>query len=285
MWYNGDMRSRRHGFTLVEVALFLAITGLLFIGIVAGVQNSMFQQRYNDSVQSFAEFLRRVYSQTTNVHSVGNGRSDIAIYGKLVVFGQAGVSDTIYVYDVVGNASGSSAGGTKEAMKGANANVVVATKDGVALAGEVEEYKPRWGAAIQTNTNTAQLFKGALLILRHPRSGTVNTYIYNGDNGTFNVNSSVNNLNNSSTIRGFVNDSNLSDAMKISRIQNALNSNRVLSDAWLDKFEIKQVDFCVNPNGNQGGVRRDVRVVENARNASGVEVISADDPNRECKEI
>ena len=62
-------RRVRRGFTLVEVSLFLAVTGLLFIGIVAGVQGSMSQQRYNDSVQSFAEFLRSAYSQVMNVEN------------------------------------------------------------------------------------------------------------------------------------------------------------------------------------------------------------------------
>ena len=52
---------KKKGFTLIEVALFLAITGMLFIGIAAGVQNSIYQQKINDSVQGFAEFLRSVY--------------------------------------------------------------------------------------------------------------------------------------------------------------------------------------------------------------------------------
>ena len=80
------MKTTRSGFTLVEVALFLAITGLVFAGIVVGTQNSIFQQRYNDAVQNFAEFLRSMYSQVTNVQSEGHGRSEYAIYGKLVNF-------------------------------------------------------------------------------------------------------------------------------------------------------------------------------------------------------
>ena len=52
----------KQGFTLVEISLFLAITGFIFIGIVLGIQNSLFQQKYNDSTQGFAEFLRTVYS-------------------------------------------------------------------------------------------------------------------------------------------------------------------------------------------------------------------------------
>ncbi|MBQ1373667.1 prepilin-type N-terminal cleavage/methylation domain-containing protein [Candidatus Saccharibacteria bacterium] len=50
------MIRRRRGFTLVEVSLFLAITAASFVGIVAGTQSSIFQQRYNDAVQSFVDF-------------------------------------------------------------------------------------------------------------------------------------------------------------------------------------------------------------------------------------
>lgn len=76
------MKHKRNGFTLVEIVLFLAITSLLFVGIIAGTNNSIFQQRYNDSVQNFAEFLRRIYSEVANPQSVGDGRSDSAIYGN-----------------------------------------------------------------------------------------------------------------------------------------------------------------------------------------------------------
>ena len=40
------MLGKKRGFTMIEVALFLAITGALFAGVTVGVQNSIFQQRY-----------------------------------------------------------------------------------------------------------------------------------------------------------------------------------------------------------------------------------------------
>ena len=78
----------RKGFTLIEISIFLAVTGLLFAMVTIGVQNSIYQQRYNDTVQSFADFLRNIYSGVENVQSLGDGRHDVAIYGKMVSFGQ-----------------------------------------------------------------------------------------------------------------------------------------------------------------------------------------------------
>ena len=60
------MRKNKLGFTLIEVSLFLAITGLLFLGVTLGVQNSIYQQRYNDAVQSFANFLGNIYDEVLN---------------------------------------------------------------------------------------------------------------------------------------------------------------------------------------------------------------------------
>ena len=42
---------KKLGFTIIEVALFLALTGFLFVAIAVGVQNSIHQQRQNDAVQ------------------------------------------------------------------------------------------------------------------------------------------------------------------------------------------------------------------------------------------
>ena len=45
-----SMIKSKRGFTLIEVAIFLAITGALFVSVAVGVQNSVYQQRISDSV-------------------------------------------------------------------------------------------------------------------------------------------------------------------------------------------------------------------------------------------
>ena len=75
----------KKGFTLIEVSLFIAITGLLFVTIIVGTQNSIWQQKYNDSTQNFANFLKNIYAEVSNTQGVHGGMSDKAIYGKLIV--------------------------------------------------------------------------------------------------------------------------------------------------------------------------------------------------------
>ena len=134
----------KRGFTIIEVTLVLAITGMLFVGIIAGSGLNITRQRYNDAVQNFAEFLRTVYSEVSYVQnpregamsssspeyycSVGDkiissaahqqnttnktshpGRTECAIYGKLVVFGKqmegnkgGYQGNVVHVFDIVG---------------------------------------------------------------------------------------------------------------------------------------------------------------------------------------
>ncbi len=262
------MKHKRFGFTLIEVSLFLAITGLLFVGIAVGTQNSIFQQRFQDSVQNFAEFMRSIYAEVSNPQSAGDGRSDMAIYGKLITFGERvgldgkdipATEQKFFAYDVVARADMTGTGSVLEMLgqvqnpKTENANVVRFIEENgtkkVVAAGIVESYVPRWSAAIEkVGSNTA--FTGSVLIVRHPRSGTVNTFV---SEDVIQVNETIKNG-------------------SIATLQNLLVSQ-------LGKFKSKEVDFCINPYGlnSKNDNRRDVRLVYNARNSSGVEIIDADD--------
>ena len=276
---------KHKGFTLIEIVLFLAITGVLFMGIIAGTGNSLYEQRFNDSVQSFAELLRSVYSQVSNPQSVGDGRSDTAIYGKLISFGQKvglmgedldSSEQVIFIYDVVGEVNTAGEGGTgsvTDALKQLNANVAVVKErsNGVITkmepAGEVESYMPRWGAAIEkTEIITSEpdrqmdLFTGSILVVRHPRSGTIHT-LYS--ERVINVNENL-----------------------ATGLQDNYKKARDMLISVLDTFEAQELDFCVDPNGTEvvsNNNRRDIRLVNNARNASGVEIIDLDSNENKCR--
>ena len=247
------MKKGKRGFTLVEVAIFLAITGVLFIGITVGVQNSVYQQRRNDSVQSFIEFLRNVYSEVENVqNSVPEGRSEKAIYGKLVTFGESmdlarqnigEQEQKIFTYTVLGDVgmpSGEVLTVLGHGEGGLNADVVYEGK----LVGYPETFIPKWGSTINPSCPTGSgcdysPLKASLLVVRHPSSGVVYTYYKSG----------------------------------------AIEVNKSLRDGVspvldLSGFVLQQVDFCVNPEGRAGvDDRVDVRIVNRAHNASAIEQV------------
>ena len=243
------MIKMKGGFTLIEVSLFLAITGLLFLGVTIGVQNSVFQQRYNDSVQNFVEFLRSAYAKTENVQNYAEGgNTDKAIYGKLITFGEKcnlsssngncapNTDGEIFMYSVIGNAScGSGFNGTLEALGACEVSVLDENGEPYLA----ESYKPKWSAAIQSIEGG--LFNGAVLITRHPQSGTIFTFVKNG-------------------------------AVEVNE------GKGLIKDGKIEGFDARKVDFCVNPNGdtNDGGARADVRIKDGARNTSGIEVMPDD---------
>lgn len=72
---------KRLGFTIIEVSLFLAISALLFVGIAAGTGVNVARQRYNNAVQDYAEFLRRLYSQTEDTQNNLGGNPGARISG------------------------------------------------------------------------------------------------------------------------------------------------------------------------------------------------------------
>ena len=133
-----DATKSMRGFTLIEVVLFLAISGAIFAMVMTGVSTSTARRRYNDSVNDLVEQIRNAYASTINVENVRTGtedssffcsissaytstgrlnpsskygvgtvndnypgRSRCAIYGQVITFGEQ-EKTRIYRYDVIG---------------------------------------------------------------------------------------------------------------------------------------------------------------------------------------
>lgn len=155
------MRKTRGGFTIIEVVLFVAISGFLIVGLMVGTSATIARQRYNDSVQDLAEYFRREYSAVINpengrtgaiddnqtclgpdeaspvggtnadVEGANRGRSACLLYGRLITIGEVDDDEgrRIYSYDVIGKELSQenidSAGSLKDALVQANIKVLV----------------------------------------------------------------------------------------------------------------------------------------------------------------
>ncbi len=57
----------QHGFTIIEISLFLGVSTLLMVGLLSGITIAVNRQRFTDSVQSTQAFLQKQFSETINV--------------------------------------------------------------------------------------------------------------------------------------------------------------------------------------------------------------------------
>ena len=120
------MTRRTSGFTIIEVTLFLAITGALTAGLLGAVSVSVQRQQYKDAVQSFAGYMRDEYARVVSVENdrdngaecpvpgsgggiTARGQSNCVIVGRYIVAQNKGVSYSSYpVYASPVATSGSS---------------------------------------------------------------------------------------------------------------------------------------------------------------------------------
>lgn len=61
------------GFTVIELMLFLGITGVLFAALMIGVNTNITQERYREGVQAYSALIQDQYSEVTNTR---NDRND-----------------------------------------------------------------------------------------------------------------------------------------------------------------------------------------------------------------
>ena len=261
-----NMNKFRRGFTLIEITLFLAVTGLLFLSVTIGVQNSIYQQRYSDAVQSFADFLGDIYSQVLNVQHEGNGRTEQAVYGKMLTFGEKVGDDSsseqiVHVYDILGLAvsyeSISNGGATMDLLRKVKADVVERGSDGAyRTVGVSQAFTPKWGSRIQ-KVNGFGDYEGTIMVVRNPSSGTIQTFVKD-------------------------------DVINVEALITGASGDgfQILDDAAVSNFQLKEVDFCVNPDGNnEVNNRTDVRLMKNASNSSGVVIMPRDDESNKCNVV
>jgi type II secretory pathway pseudopilin PulG len=338
-------KGTQKGFTLIEVLLFLAVSTLIVVALMAGVSQSVTRQRYQDSVQSLNEFLRLQYNEviTTDnsrdpsdltcskyyharsallankstifpdglsvnpppitppsdtgdpddvVDGWGRGRSQCAIYGKLIIFGQGnkttplvpGDPNVVKVFDVIGTdltyliEENDYGHGDYDITSQIYNDIdsylltVPVLLDGSCGMGTYitqSEYRLEWNARVERPADHMPL-QAAMFIVRSPLSGTVHTMIAMEDGDHF-----------------------------INRISNSLVANDddsacsfvgaggfTLWQAINDKLSFEQgLDICVGSDDTFARAlrRRMIRIAPDGRNATAVELMQADSVGNLCQ--
>ncbi|MDR0591318.1 MAG: hypothetical protein LBG75_02035 [Candidatus Nomurabacteria bacterium] len=191
-------KNYKQAFTIVEVILFLAVTGLLFVALLGGTAASVRNQRYNDSVATFKNAMQEQYSLVSNVQNsrdldqriiceekdgamvpapngtAAPGMSNCLIYGRVVEFTNGGYdyrAANVIGLDIKTIESNELNGKTEKQIFD-RVKVSIETANGVPV---LETKQLEWGAHLR-KPSSEDAAVGGLLILRSPRSGSVWTF-------------------------------------------------------------------------------------------------------------
>lgn len=266
-----NTRSKK-GFTIIEVSLVLAITGLMLIGVLGSTYFSIASQRYNDSLRGFADYMRSMYAEALSPESItenegttiGNS-TDQAILGKVIVFGVNG-EDVVYSATLVGSADIHKSTGQSFLSEITDTDV---TKPAIFCGdpandrpSSVQSYTPLWEAqlaqatGVPTGAEYDDPFVGTMIIARTPTSGTIHTAFASGK--TYD----------------FANDC----ASENAKFQMDLNEQH---NGFATYYRIDEpTGICVTSDSLR--VHREVRIAADGRNASAV-WLRQDDEENACR--
>lgn len=180
------------GFTIIETSLFLAISGVLIVGMITTAGISLTNQRYKDAATSLRDVLQEQYADTLSVQSSrpttlsctataqvtesgpgeNIGQSDCSVVGRYVRIDNSGLVGT---YNVLARQTSSTP--NLSDTESLNSNYAL----GVDLS-EMNETRMEWGTEIswpksgaEMRTNVADRTFG-MLVIRSPDSGRVYTF-------------------------------------------------------------------------------------------------------------
>jgi type II secretory pathway pseudopilin PulG len=182
------------GFTIIEVMLFLAITGMLSAAILVGSGVAIGQQRYRDSVNSLQSYIQQQYSQVANVtngrdqgwtcDSNGNvtqvanpsngearGTSDCVLIGRFITVDSTGTKLTSSNVAAYRNPVGAT-------QSSDIAEITANYKLGI-IPIDQDAQDVSWSATI-VKPKTAIPMAISILVLRSPLSGSILTFAQEG---------------------------------------------------------------------------------------------------------
>lgn len=236
------------GFTIIEVMLFLAITGLMMAGVIAGIGGNLNRQRYVDSTSSLFDFMQGQYNLVDNVRSnrsdnyrcnsagVGEttapstrGTSTCSIVGRLVTSGPSGEDITSRpVYATADVAEVIKTDLTSENDLITKMRLRLAPPE---LVDDDVTFSPTWQTNVYTDSNNINQGAFSLLIIRLPTNGLIRTFATRDQQAT------------------------------VTEVVNAAIS--------------QPLELCVNPDGLVNTPHAGVRILPTAANVNGVQQIAS----------
>lgn len=176
--HKNNIRHSQSGFTIIEVVLFLGVTGLMAAGILVGMGTALASQRYKDAVSTFHSDVQQQFEDIASVKNSRTsvdgacdgqrGQSNCVLMGKLMTVAADGqiVSRLVYGNEVAAEAD-------------ADDFTVIRSYNPQVTTQEQRTDKMEWGTGVAAPTGQALNGVG-ILVVRSPQSGSVYTFTRSG---------------------------------------------------------------------------------------------------------
>lgn len=267
------------GFSILEVMLFLAISSLMLIGVLAGAFISVSSKRYSEAVDSFSEYLRATYGEVISPESLGAGNSNYAILGKVVVIGheyENNYDDTNRVWSVTLIGKSNIPRRTYDDFLTELLDADVSLYCGRSSAQDLQtstvaSYSPLWQGELkfptddELETRYPDNFQGTFIIARAPTSGTVHTVF--AKDLTYDLRDECTPENNRASQRF--------------REQFRESVNDPLSDIYGVYSLDHTVGVCYKTSNFN--VVQEIRIAADGRNTSAINIVEADSEENQCR--
>lgn len=268
------------GFSILEVMLFLAISSLMLIGVLAGAFISVSSKRYSEAVDSFSEYLRATYGEVISPESLGEGNTNYAILGKVIVIGhdyENNYDDTHRVWSATligkSNIPRRTYDDFLTELLDANVSLYCGNSANRDLqTSTVSSYAPLWQGELKFPTNDELQtrypadFKGTFIISRAPTSGTVHTVF--AKDLTYNLRDECTPDNDRAS-------SHFRDQFRESVAD-------PLSDIYGRYSLDHNVGICYKTDNFN--VVQEIRIAADGRNTSAINIIEADSEENQCRQ-
>lgn len=176
------------GFTIIEVMLFFAISGLLFAMLMVGANTGISQQRYLDSVRSYKAFLQNQYAEVLNTQNDRDNTLKCGVNGASTGTGTAPGADTDCV--VLGRvirikdngmtlSAANVTGYVDPAMASSDRSDDLLAYKPHEVTNQTDTWEMDWGSQLRINETQdfdSNATAPAILIVRSPASGLVRVF-------------------------------------------------------------------------------------------------------------
>lgn len=185
-------RAGQQGFTIIEVTLFLAISGLMVAGIIAFSMGNINQQRYRDTITTFQADLQQLYADTISVNNTrvggsgegvcnteARGNSRCIVLGRYMAVNTAGDYTTYNVMATNNTCKIEQGGSDLDVLSRCIVRIDRDTSDSGSIGWGSSLGWPRTGSGGRGDGGSDRLGQArafSMLVLRSPESGHVYTF-------------------------------------------------------------------------------------------------------------